>query len=173
MPSSCIDVSYFFSNIFKIRENASYLKVEIVTHQRGMTEQSSRCLLPMDAKALNKKSENVKLSATSMTPYDPIFVIIGCFKTQLFPQKPWTCAIFLWEYCNRFFTTYIFQTYSKYGKMHLKGWNCYIPERNDWTELALLAANGRKSLGSKIRKRQIVGNVDDNLRPDFRHHRLH
>ena len=37
-----------------------------------------------------------------------------------------------------------FQTYSKYGKMHHKGWNCYTPERNDWRELALLAANGRK-----------------------------
>ena len=136
-----------------------------------MTEQSSRCLLPMDAKALNKKSENVKLLATSMTTYDPIFVIIGCFKTQLFPQKPWTCAIFLWEYCNRFFTTYIFQTYSKYGKMHLKGWNCYIPERNDWTELALLAANGRKSLGSKIQKRQIVRNANADQRLEFRCHR--
>ena len=84
---------------------------------------------------------------TLQTTYDPIFVIFGCIKTQLFLQKPWTYAIFL----HRCFTIF-FQTYSKYGKMHHKGWNCYTPERNDWRELALLAANGRKSLESKIRK---------------------
>ena len=43
---------------------------------------------------------------------------------------------------------------------------------NDWTVLALLAANRPRSLGSKIRKRQIVRNADADLRPDFCYHTL-
>ena len=33
--------------------------------------------------------------------------------------------------------------------------------------LALIAANGLRSLGSKIRKRQIVRNTNANLQPNF------
>ena len=104
VPSSCENtaIDFLLHTFFKHIQNTGkcILKVEIVTYQREMTEQSSRCSLPTGAKASDQKSENVKSLAMSMTTYDPIFVIIGRIKPQLFPQKPRTCAIPLRSYIN-------------------------------------------------------------------------
>ena len=71
VPSSCENtaIDFLLHTFFKHIQNTGkcILKVEIVTYQREMTEQSSRCSLPTGAKASDKKSENVKSSATSMT----------------------------------------------------------------------------------------------------------
>ena len=59
----------------------------IVEYNKGMIEQSSRCLLLTGSEALNQKSKKVKLLATLMPSYHLIFVSIGHVKPQLFPQK--------------------------------------------------------------------------------------
>ena len=77
-----------------------------------------------------------------------------------------------YEADNVEFTTYISTEPPKYVKLHINAesnpnlWN-------DWTELALLAANRLRNLGSKIRKRQIVPNADANQWSNFRHDPLH
>ena len=65
-----------------------------------MIEQSSRCSLLTGAEASDQKSENVKSSATPMTTYHPIFIMIGRIKPQLFPQKLQTWVTPLRSYIN-------------------------------------------------------------------------
>ena len=89
-----------------------------------------------------------------------------------FIHKEHELVVSPYEADNAEFTTYISKEPSKYVKWHV------IAESNpnlwnDWTELALLAANRLRNLESKIRKRQIVCNVNINQRPEFRYDRLH
>ena len=55
--------------------------------------------------------------------------------------------------------------------LHGRKWP--VAQGNELTRMnALLAANGLRSLGSKIRKRQIVRNANADLPPDFCYHPL-
>ena len=146
--------------------------VAVVEYYKEMIEESSRCLLQKGSEASNQKSKNVKSSATPMPTHHLIFVIIGPVKLQLFPQKLWTCSIPLQRCGNWNFTPFLNGGF-KIWETALYCCNCLILQRNDWTELALLAAKRLRSLESKIRKRQIVGNANAHLPSNFHHHRLH
>ena len=56
-------------------------------HLREMIEQCSRCLLPTGSGTSDQKSENVKSYVMPMPTNNPIFVMIGFFKTLLHYEK--------------------------------------------------------------------------------------
>ena len=139
----------FCSNIFT--EPPKYVKLHVMAenseNRPEITEPCSRCSLPTGLEASDQKSENVKSSATPMTTYHPIFIIIGRVKMQLFPQKLWTCSNPLQSCGNWNFAPFLHGGL-KIRETALHCCNYLIRQWNDWTELALLAVNARRSLGS-------------------------
>ena len=128
-----------------------------------MIEQSLLACL-QQAWSHGSKTENVKLSAMRMPTYHLIFVIMGRVKSQLFPQKLWTCSIThakMWQ----------FKIHSIFTWGYQKAGNGFILLHLLNDDKGMIEPSSCCSLQKKIRKRQIVGNANADLPPDFRHHR--